>query len=205
MMIWKKKEGEKARKRTVKELMKRKKAKAEKKRLKEEQKKEDEQKIIVPIFKEKKIYKHMNTVCDHCLTKDFIGKRYQCVDCGDYDLCEKCFDLNSKKVKPIHDKSHVYKVYEIPEEMKGETYTVQIEEKKPVVVVEKEEKEEKEEKDEIYPMMPQEEEQSDYEKYAEQLGLLADMGFDDKEKLITLLKQSDGDVQSVVSTCLSQF
>jgi hypothetical protein len=33
---------------------------------------------------------HRNIICDHCTTADFQGRRYKCLVCPDFDLCESC-------------------------------------------------------------------------------------------------------------------
>lgn len=56
---------------------------------------------------------HVGYCCDQCGVQDFLGVRYECDQCEDYHLCEKC------KRKGVHepcrynyvDQSWVYKVY----------------------------------------------------------------------------------------------
>ncbi|EQC36923.1 hypothetical protein SDRG_05750 [Saprolegnia diclina VS20] len=35
---------------------------------------------------------NLGVVCDHCQAKDFVGVRYKCGFCDDYDLCGHCFE-----------------------------------------------------------------------------------------------------------------
>ncbi|RQM27253.1 hypothetical protein B5M09_006388 [Aphanomyces astaci] len=35
---------------------------------------------------------HAGVVCDHCQDKDFVGVRYKCIHCDDFDLCSACYD-----------------------------------------------------------------------------------------------------------------
>ncbi|KDO32979.1 hypothetical protein SPRG_02670 [Saprolegnia parasitica CBS 223.65] len=35
---------------------------------------------------------NLGVVCDHCQEKDFVGVRYKCGFCDDYDLCGNCFE-----------------------------------------------------------------------------------------------------------------
>eukprot|EP01118_Nematostelium_gracile_P018766 TRINITY_DN846_c0_g1_i1.p1 TRINITY_DN846_c0_g1~~TRINITY_DN846_c0_g1_i1.p1 ORF type:complete len:206 (+),score=22.71 TRINITY_DN846_c0_g1_i1:50-667(+) len=43
--------------------------------------------------------------CDQCGQKDFIGKRYKCKVCVNFDLCTKCSKL-SNFTKPNHNRTH---------------------------------------------------------------------------------------------------
>lgn len=46
-----------------------------------------------------------NSVCDGCNTSPIIGTMYTCEDCGDYDLCENCYDNKNY----THDETHTFK------------------------------------------------------------------------------------------------
>jgi len=49
---------------------------------------------------------HFGIICDNCNKKDFKGIRYKCLDCDDYDNCEKCHKDNKHieghKFEPIY-------------------------------------------------------------------------------------------------------
>ena len=49
-------------------------------------------------------YVHKNIKCDKCLTEPIIGVRYKCVECENYNLCEKCEEENSQK--NFHNEEH---------------------------------------------------------------------------------------------------
>lgn len=48
--------------------------------------------------------KHAAT-CDHC-HEMIVGVRYKCVQCADYDLCERCEERNGERV--FHDGAHFF-------------------------------------------------------------------------------------------------
>ncbi len=37
---------------------------------------------------------YLGVSCDSCMRNNFRGKRYKCLVCYDYDLCENCHDSN---------------------------------------------------------------------------------------------------------------
>lgn len=47
--------------------------------------------------KEKEINENINKniICNSCLSKDFLGPRYICSYCNNFNLCRKCFNLGS--------------------------------------------------------------------------------------------------------------
>ena len=46
---------------------------------------------------------HKNIKCEHCFTNPIIGYRYQCSQCNqNYNLCQKCYDLNTDSGKHPH-------------------------------------------------------------------------------------------------------
>jgi len=64
----------------------------------------DEAQIYLPInffitegLKEGKL--HPGVTCDGC-EKPVVGFRYKCVQCPDYDLCERC---EAKRIHPEHN------------------------------------------------------------------------------------------------------
>lgn len=38
--------------------------------------------------------RHMYVTCDNCKKANFVGKRFKCLECWDYDICEACEALN---------------------------------------------------------------------------------------------------------------
>ena len=46
--------------------------------------------------------KHMNVICHNCLSSNFSGIRYACVECENFNLCQACKD----KANISHNKSH---------------------------------------------------------------------------------------------------
>ncbi|ETW09284.1 hypothetical protein H310_01677 [Aphanomyces invadans] len=45
---------------------------------------------------------HAGVVCDHCQDKDFVGVRYKCIHCDDFDLCASCYDHRRQIHGPQH-------------------------------------------------------------------------------------------------------
>lgn len=37
---------------------------------------------------------HVGVTCDNCYMAPIVGKRFKCLTCVDYDLCEECESLN---------------------------------------------------------------------------------------------------------------
>ena len=35
---------------------------------------------------------HINVICNNCLTSNFIGSRYICSECNNFNLCEYCYE-----------------------------------------------------------------------------------------------------------------
>eukprot|EP01118_Nematostelium_gracile_P016907 TRINITY_DN7094_c0_g1_i1.p1 TRINITY_DN7094_c0_g1~~TRINITY_DN7094_c0_g1_i1.p1 ORF type:complete len:380 (-),score=114.75 TRINITY_DN7094_c0_g1_i1:3-1031(-) len=44
--------------------------------------------------------------CDGC-HQTIVGLRFKCFGCPDYDLCEKCYDVEKKQPGSIHNKDHL--------------------------------------------------------------------------------------------------
>ena len=49
-------------------------------------------------------FEHKGIKCRKCMAEPIIGIRYQCTECKDYNLCEKCEEENSKE--NFHNKEH---------------------------------------------------------------------------------------------------
>jgi hypothetical protein len=49
---------------------------------------------------------HTDIICSNCFEKDFIGNRYMCSECNNYNLCQKC--EKSSIEKEIHDREHTF-------------------------------------------------------------------------------------------------
>ena len=49
-------------------------------------------------------FEHKGIKCQKCMVEPIIGIRYQCSECKDYNLCEKCEEENSKE--NFHNKEH---------------------------------------------------------------------------------------------------
>ena len=39
---------------------------------------------------------HINIKCNQCFAQPIKGNRYECRDCGDYNLCQHCFEKNTE-------------------------------------------------------------------------------------------------------------
>jgi hypothetical protein len=52
---------------------------------------------------------HDNYNCDMCKAEPIIGARYHCVECEDYDMCQKCY----------HDYSHKHRMEKIEKATRG--------------------------------------------------------------------------------------
>eukprot|EP01080_Neovahlkampfia_damariscottae_P009234 gene9234-1320_t len=62
---------------------------------------------------EKQTEPHVGICCDSCHKQNFFGKRYQCLSCSDYDLCESCFPSRDT----FHAKNHPFKLINKPAEV----------------------------------------------------------------------------------------
>jgi hypothetical protein len=56
---------------------------------------------------------HWGVTCDGCQMRNIEGKRYKCLNCQKYDLCESCFDARVKR--GIHFNNHVFRTLAEPE------------------------------------------------------------------------------------------
>ncbi|TBU25294.1 hypothetical protein BD311DRAFT_700421 [Dichomitus squalens] len=55
---------------------------------------------------------HNGITCDGCQEKNIRGVRHKCLQCQDYDLCDKC--VSSPKTRQGHDVTHVFFPIETP-------------------------------------------------------------------------------------------
>ena len=52
--------------------------------------------------------KNKNVICNSCLSIDFVGYRYVCAYCSNFNLCKKCYNLNE------HNSEHNFVVIKNP-------------------------------------------------------------------------------------------
>jgi hypothetical protein len=50
--------------------------------------------------------KHFGIFCNHCKEDGFQGKRFKCLNCLDYDLCELCYGNRFQ----FHEINHAFKI-----------------------------------------------------------------------------------------------
>lgn len=60
---------------------------------------------------------HTLVSCDECLATPIVGIRYKCLECGDYDLCEKCVSEN-KSLGP-HSSTHQMVRMVVPDHLRS--------------------------------------------------------------------------------------
>lgn len=58
---------------------------------------------------------HFSVTCDSCEAKDFSSKRYKCLMCDDYDLCENCF--KTRRTSLEHKLDHPMVRYDKPDQI----------------------------------------------------------------------------------------
>ena len=68
------------------------------------------------ILKQEK-YEHKDIKCEKCLMDPIIGIRYKCLECEDYNLCEKCEEENSNN--NFHDIEHNFIIIRKTKEKKN--------------------------------------------------------------------------------------
>jgi len=61
---------------------------------------------------------HEGVECDKCHTQNIQGIRYQCKDCSDYDLCERCYSRRHT----FHDMDHHFTAINVPTETRRQMY-----------------------------------------------------------------------------------
>jgi hypothetical protein len=54
---------------------------------------------------------HYGIACDNCSKQNFSGRRYQCLTCKDYDLCETCYQIRFQ----FHTQFHQFKRVKLEE------------------------------------------------------------------------------------------
>lgn len=57
---------------------------------------------------------HKNIICDIC-NQQIVGVRHKCLDCADYDLCEKC--ISTPESRSQHHAQHQFFAIEKPGEV----------------------------------------------------------------------------------------
>jgi hypothetical protein len=59
---------------------------------------------------------HQYYSCNDCHSEPIWGNRFHCVTCGNFDLCESCFDkeiMNESNKEHPHVLTHEFKCYEV--------------------------------------------------------------------------------------------
>ena len=65
-----------------------------------EEKKENEPKFAEELYNDL----HINIICNNCLASNFIGARYICCECNNFNLCEYC----KKNTRISHNPDHTF-------------------------------------------------------------------------------------------------
>jgi len=50
--------------------------------------------VFLVVDSDSKIEVHLQSACDGCNQSPILGKRFRCLECQDYDLCERCYKKN---------------------------------------------------------------------------------------------------------------
>ncbi|KAG2393443.1 hypothetical protein C9374_006974 [Naegleria lovaniensis] len=133
---------------------------------------------------------HYGTVCDGCQIKDWMGKRYKCKDCDNFDLCEDCY--NNPSIREQHfSGNHTFMLHvlpKIPEQTDDAANMQSLTQSF----------------DKTLTTSPSSNSLSSQAPFEKELLMLHDMGFLNKSKNLILLEKYKGDIQKVVVDLLNE-
>ena len=66
-------------------------------------------------------FEHKGIQCEKCFQEPIIGIRYKCLECENYNLCQKCEEENS--IESFHDKDHNFIKIRKTKEVKEKIYS----------------------------------------------------------------------------------
>jgi hypothetical protein len=145
---------------------------------------------------------HNGFACDSCFqinnsTNAIVGARFHCLVCDNFDACENCF----QNISSCHPQHHKYEKILNPDstsEIIDLTPKVDLStnpnQSSDIITIEDE------------PEIPREPEVSEEEKvFEQQLILLGEMGFNEKEKNIEILKKHGGNFTNAVQDLLTSL